>query len=170
MICSTLGDMWEALVGGLFALLAGWLAVGGRERRMRAAIKEELEIMQLLDADHPDRADLGARLDGRLSRYLRPPDLEKVTWQGLVLSALIALALLQVWPHVGLEPTSGLGQTALGLGTGALAVLLAAVGRLTYVMAVPAKRAALLSVIRGTGTDSNARYGASKPTSARVLP
>jgi hypothetical protein len=156
MICSTLGDMWEALVGGLFALLAGWLAVGGRERRMRAAIKEELEIIQLLDADHPDRADLKARLDARLSRYLRPPDLEKFTWQGLVVSAVIALVLLQVWPHLGLEPTSGLGQTALGMGTGALAVLLAAGGRLALVMAVPAKRAAFLAVVRGAGSDSSA--------------
>lgn len=137
---------------------------------MRAAIKEELEIMQLLHADHPDRADLEARLDGRLSRYLRPPDLEKVTWQGLVLSTVIALALLQVSPQVGLEPASGLGQTALGMGTGALAVLLAVGGRLAYVMAVPAKRAAFMSVVRGAGTDSNAPDKASKPVSARVLP
>lgn len=156
VICSTLGDMWEALVGGLFALLAGWLAVGGRERRMRAAIKEELEIIQLLDAGHPDRADLEGRLDGRLSRYLRPPDIEKVTWQGLVFSAVIALVLLQVWPQVGPEPTSGLGQTLLGMGTGALAVLLAAGGRLAYVMAVPEKRAAFLRVVRDADSDSSA--------------
>lgn len=123
---------------------------------MRAAIKEELEIMQLLDADHPDRAGLEARLSGRLSRYLRPPDLEKFTWQGLVLSAAIALVLLQVWPQVGLKPTSGLGQTALGMGTGALAVLLAAGGRLAHVIAVPAKRAAFLAVVRGTSSDSRA--------------
>lgn len=167
MICSNLGDMWEALVGGLFALLAGWLAVGGRERRVRAAIKEELEIIQLLAADHPDRAELEARLDGRLSRYLHPPDLEKLTWQGLVSSAAIALVLLQVWPRVGLEPTSGLGQTALGMATGGLAVLLAAGGRLVFIMAVPAKRAAFFAAVRSTGSDAGAPDVTSKPMKAR---
>ncbi len=126
--------------------------------------------MQLLDADHPDRADLEARLDRRLSQYLHPPDLEKLTWQGLVLSAVIALVLLQVWPEVGLEPRSGLGQTALGMGTGALAVLLAAGSRLIHVMVMPAKRAAFLAVVRSTGSDTSAPDDASKPLDARVWP
>jgi hypothetical protein len=144
--------MWEAFIGGTFAVIAGWIAVGGRARRDRAAIKEELEILKLLGSQHAQRRGLAEHTDDRLERYLHPPELGSFAWQGVVISAVIALVLLEVWHDIGLEPDSRPGQFVLSAGTGAASVLLAAAGRFAYIWMRPAKRAAFCARMRGDKT------------------
>lgn len=70
--------MLETVLSGVIALVVGvsttWLAVGGRQARIRATIREELDLIEhpKLGAEH--RGRLERRVEKRLERYLFEPE------------------------------------------------------------------------------------------------
>jgi cytochrome c-type biogenesis protein CcmH/NrfF len=67
--------MWQALIGGVFGLVAvalsSWLVEGGEARRARRTIREELEILQKLGERFEDEAaELAERVRTDVRMYL----------------------------------------------------------------------------------------------------
>jgi hypothetical protein len=125
--------MVQAVVGGLFGILIAWISIAGRSQRVRAAIKAQLEILRLLEADHPRRPALEDRIDHRLAEYLESAPIGRFTWPGIVIASLFALGLLSAWNALGVAPTTTFAQVSLGLATGALTMLVTVALRVGYV-------------------------------------
>lgn len=57
----------------LSAFLSGWLIEGGMARRSRRAIREELELRDLLGADSDEGRLMHEKMQRRVQRYARSP-------------------------------------------------------------------------------------------------
>jgi hypothetical protein len=78
-------DVWKLVLGGVVTVLGGLLLhqvqLGGRKRRRRRDIREQLELLVLLDA-HPDvKARIERRVKAALDRYEPSPETRRAAWE-----------------------------------------------------------------------------------------
>lgn len=94
----TLEDFWKLTLGGGITVIVGLLLhqiqLGGRKRRRRRDIKEQLELLALLDAQSDVAVRMRRRVEAALERYEPSPQSRRVFWDrwGSTISIAFALA------------------------------------------------------------------------------
>lgn len=78
-------ELWKLALGGaislVLALLGHQLQLGGRRRRLRRDIREELELLALLDEGSDVANRIQRRVDAALLRYEPSPGEKLARWQ-----------------------------------------------------------------------------------------
>lgn len=124
-------DFWKLLLGGAITVVGGLLLhqvqLGGRKRRRRRDIKEQLELLVLLD-QHPDvKTRIERRVEAALERYEPSPETRRAAQERWTGPVSIAIAILVVIPGIVLSDISFsdpllLVAISISAATGALGI------------------------------------------------
>lgn len=122
-----MGEIWiGAIATGVVGLMLHWLKEGGVRRARRRNIREELELLKLLE-EHPEPAGrIRARVRVMLEQY--EPTEERVASRRerlVVVVQFLALSLAALLAVVVFEVTSSWAIIAIGTGLGIGANVLA---------------------------------------------
>lgn len=119
-----MGEIWKAIVGVLISggpLLA--VQLGGRRGLMRRAIREDLELIRLLDAEHTEVSSrIRRRVETKLEQYEPGESARKRRRRGVVLAVLefAALTAIAVVTLMLLDVESAWTSSSIGAVLGVL--------------------------------------------------
>jgi hypothetical protein len=129
-------ELWKAVATGLVTLVIGFagfqLQQGGRRRRRRRELREEIELLALIDKRSPSYGPMRARVDAMIARY-EPPITDSPpvrSRRGVVLELLILLgANIGIGAVVAsaIEDHSTWAWLLIGTGVGVLSAVLGTV-------------------------------------------
>lgn len=124
---------FAVLTAALVAIVTKWVAAGGRARRWRTELREELDLLEALTRNRPGTravVTLKKQVDERAADYLRFTGLKDERIDGRISFGLAALALsaallTMLWSNV--LPTEGTWSISIigavsGVAAGALAI------------------------------------------------